>query len=62
MQQSQRRNRADSLILARVFGDSPDFRLNVERRDDLWEALDSPNERQRIERAKTLRRYVRFSP
>ena len=43
-----------ALILARVFGNSPDFWLNVQRRSDLWEAMNSPRERERIERAKPL--------
>jgi len=43
-----------ALILARVFGNSPDFWLNVQRRSDLWEAMHSPRERARIERAKPL--------
>lgn len=43
-----------ALILARVFGNSADFWLNVQRRIDLWEALNSPRERERIERAKPL--------
>ena len=30
-----------ALILARVFGNSPDFWLNVQRRSDLWDALHS---------------------
>ncbi len=46
---------ATALILARVFGNSPDFWLNVQRRTDLWEALHSPTQRQRIERAKPLK-------
>jgi plasmid maintenance system antidote protein VapI len=37
-----------------VFGNSPDFWLNVQRRSDLWEAMNSPRERERIERAKPL--------
>lgn len=41
-------------ILARVFGNSPDFWLNVQRRSDLWEAIHSPRERKRIERARPL--------
>ena len=44
-----------ALILARVFGNSPDFWLNVQRRSDLWEAMHSLRERKRIERAKPLR-------
>jgi len=43
-----------ALILARVFGNSPDFWLNVQRRIDLWEAMHSPRERERIERARPL--------
>ncbi len=43
-----------ALILARVFGNSPDFWLNVQRRTDLWEATHSPRELARIERAKPL--------
>jgi addiction module HigA family antidote len=44
-----------ALMLARVFGNSADFWLNVQRRNDLWDALHSPERRQRIERARRLR-------
>jgi antitoxin HigA-1 len=44
-----------ALILARVFGNSPDFWLNVQRRTDLWDALNSPRDRERIKRAKPLK-------
>ncbi len=44
-----------ALILARVFGNSPEFWLNVQRRSDLWEAMHSPRERKRIERARPLK-------
>jgi len=47
-----------ALMLARVFGNSADFWLNVQRRIDLWQALHSPRRRQRIERAKPLRRVA----
>ena len=43
-----------ALILARVFGNSPDFWLNVQRRTDLWEAMHSPKEMERIGRARPL--------
>jgi antitoxin HigA-1 len=43
---------ATALILARVFGNSSEFWLNVQRRTDLREATHSPRERQRIERAR----------
>jgi addiction module HigA family antidote len=46
---------ATALILARVFGNSPEFWLNVQRRTDLWEAMHSPRERERIKRARPLR-------
>ncbi|MER9435167.1 HigA family addiction module antitoxin [Mesorhizobium sp. M0618] len=43
---------ATALILARVFGNSPDFWLNVQRRSDLWQVMNSPDERARVDRAK----------
>ena len=54
---NERRNvtAATALILARVFGNSPDFWLNVQRRSDLWDAMHSPRERKRIERARPLK-------
>jgi addiction module HigA family antidote len=45
---------ATALIFARVFGNSADFWLNVQRRSDLWRAMNSPHERERIKRAKPL--------
>jgi len=45
---------ATALILARVFGNSPDFWLNAQKRSDLWDAMHSPRERERIERARPL--------
>ncbi|MGV1013368.1 MAG: HigA family addiction module antitoxin [Methyloceanibacter sp.] len=44
-----------ALILGRVFGNSPEFWLNVQRRSDLWEAMNSPRERERIKRARPIR-------
>ena len=43
-----------ALILARVFGNRAEFWLNVQRRSDLWEAMQSPNERARVMRATPL--------
>jgi addiction module HigA family antidote len=43
-----------ALILARVFGNTPDFWLNTQRRTDLWQALHDPKERERIDRARPL--------
>lgn len=53
---NERRNvtAATALILARVFGNSPEFWLNVQRRTDLWEAMHSASTRKRIERARPL--------
>ena len=45
---------ATALILARVFGNSPDFWLNAQRRSDLWDVMHSPRERERIKRARPL--------
>jgi plasmid maintenance system antidote protein VapI len=45
-------------MLARVFGNSPEFWLNVQRRTDLWEALHTPKRRLRIEQAKALSRVA----
>ena len=49
---------ATALILARVFGNSPDFWLNAQRRSDLWEVMHSPRERERIQRARPLNAAV----
>lgn len=44
-----------ALILARVFGNNSEFWLNTQRRSDLWEAMHSPRERERIARANPLK-------
>lgn len=43
-----------ALMLARAFGNSHEFWLNVQRRTDLWEALHTPKRRLRIEQARAL--------
>ena len=43
-----------SLILSHVFGNNPDFWLNIQRRDDLWKAMNDPKEIMRIKRAKSI--------
>ena len=43
-----------ALMLAKVFGNSADFWLNVQRRNDLWEALNAPERRARIDRARAI--------
>lgn len=47
-----------ALILARVFGNSAEFWLNTQRRADLWEALNTPRRRERIQRARALKRVA----
>ena len=47
-----------ALMLARVFGNSPEFWLNTQRRMDLWEAMHTPQRRERIERARALDRVA----
>jgi addiction module HigA family antidote len=46
---------ATALILARVFSNSPDFWLNVQRRTEIWEVMHDPKELTRIKRAKPLK-------
>lgn len=43
-----------ALILARAFGNSAEFWMNVQRRSDLWEAMNDPVERKRIQRARPV--------
>jgi antitoxin HigA-1 len=44
---------------ARVFGNTPDFQLDAQRRTDLWQAWNSPARRKRIERARPVKRAPR---
>ena len=43
-----------ALMLERVFGNSAEFWLNLQRRNDLWEAMHNPKRRDRIERARPI--------
>src|SRR5689334_23747190 len=43
-----------ALILARVFGNTPEFWLNVQRRSDIWNAMNDREERARINRARRV--------
>lgn len=45
-----------ALMLARAFGNSAEFWLNLQRRSDLWVALNTPERRARINRAKPVGR------
>lgn len=43
-----------ALMLAKVFGNTADFWLNLQQRNDVWKALNTPKRRARIEKAKPL--------
>lgn len=47
-----------ALILAKVFGNSADFWLNLQRRNDLWEATNSRKQIERVERARQLQKVA----
>jgi addiction module HigA family antidote len=40
-----------ALILSTVFGNTADFWLNLQRRNDVWKAMNTPSRRDRINRA-----------
>jgi plasmid maintenance system antidote protein VapI len=42
------------LMLATVFGNSAEFWLNLQQRNKLWKALNTPKRRARIEKAKPI--------
>jgi len=44
-----------ALMLAKVFGNTPNFWLNLQQRNDLWTALHSPNRMKKIERVRPIR-------
>ena len=44
-----------ALMLAKVFGNTPDFWLNIQRRNDIWSALNTPKRMARVERAMPIR-------
>ena len=43
-----------ALMLAKVFGNTADFWLNVQQRNELWKALNTETRRARIEKAKPI--------
>ena len=43
-----------ALMLSIVFGNSAEFWLNMQRRNDLWGALNTPKRRARIDRAQPV--------
>jgi len=44
-----------ALMLAKVFENTPDFWLNLQRRNDIWAALHTPKRKARIEKARPIR-------
>ena len=44
-----------ALMLSRVLGNTPDFWLNLQRRNDIWAALHTPKRMVRVERARPIR-------
>ena len=44
-----------ALMLAKVFDNTADFWLNLQRRNDIWAALHTPKRKARIERARPIR-------
>lgn len=44
-----------SMILAKVFGNTPFFWLNLPRRNDIWTIMHTPKRKARIEKARPLR-------
>ena len=44
-----------ALLLAKVFENTPDFWLNVQRRNDIWAIMHTPKQKARIEKARPLR-------
>ena len=43
-----------ALMLAIVFGNTADFWLKLQQRNDIWKALNTPKRRARIEKAKPI--------
>jgi plasmid maintenance system antidote protein VapI len=44
-----------ALLLAKAFENTPDFWLNMQRRNDIWAALNTPKRKARIDRARPVR-------
>jgi addiction module HigA family antidote len=43
-----------ALMLAKLFGKTPNFWLNLQQRNDLWAALHSPKRMEKIERVRPI--------
>lgn len=47
-----------ALMLATVFGNTPDFWLNLQRRNDIWQALHSNKRKARIDKARPIQEVL----
>ncbi|MEW6594381.1 MAG: HigA family addiction module antitoxin [Thermodesulfobacteriota bacterium] len=47
-----------ALMLAMVFGNTPDFWLNLQRRNDIWQALHSSKRKARIDKARPIQEVL----
>lgn len=47
-----------ALILAKVFGNSPDFWLNLQKRNDIWNVMHSPSRKARIDRVQPIHAQI----
>jgi len=45
--------------LAKIFGNTPNFWLNLQQRNDLWKAMHSPKRIAKIERLKPIRKVTK---
>ncbi len=47
-----------ALMLAKVFGNTANFWLNLQQRNDIWAALHSPKRMEKIERVSPIREAI----
>lgn len=47
-----------ALMLAKVFGNTPEFWLNLQQRNHIWAALHSPKRMEKIERARPIQEAI----
>ncbi|ETR65962.1 MAG: plasmid maintenance system antidote protein (HTH-type transcriptional regulator family protein) [Candidatus Magnetoglobus multicellularis str. Araruama] len=48
-----------ALMLAKIFGNTPNFWLNLQQRNDLWRVMHSPKRIAKIERLKPIRKVTK---
>ncbi|WP_435550538.1 helix-turn-helix transcriptional regulator [Desulfobacterium sp. N47] len=47
-----------ALMLAKVFGNTPNFWLNLQQRNDIWTALHSPKRMEKIKSVRPIREAI----